>query len=336
MSGFVPVTIPSMKAIIQDRYGPPDVLRLEDVERPVPADDEVLIRVRATSVNAADLDALFGRPAFARPLYGVRRPKHRIPGMDVAGEVVSVGRLVTRFKPGDAVFGDLTNSGMGAFAEYVCGRERVLAPKPVSMTFEQASTIPQSAIIALQGLRGRRPIRTGDQVLINGASGNVGPFAVQIARSFGAEVTGVCRTSKIDFVRSLGVDHVIDYTAQDVTRGGVRYDWILDATAPHSLRAWRRVLAPDGTYVMIGGPGRRILTAMAVGPLIRLTGRQRMGLLLSWKPSNLADLAILTAMFEAGTIAPVSDRTYSLREIPDALRYLHEGRACGKLVITVA
>lgn len=325
-----------MKAIIQDRFGSPDVLETAEVPQPVPAADEVLIRVCAASVNAADLDALYGRPAFARPLYGVRRPKHRIPGMDVAGEVVSVGEAVTRLKPGDEVFGDLTNSGMGAFAEYACGREAVFALKPASMSFEQAAAIPQSAIIALQGLRGRRPIAAGDGVLINGASGNVGPYAVQIAKSSGAEVTGVCRTSKMDFVRSLGADDVIDYTAQDVTQAETRYDWILDATGPHALRAWRRVLAPDGTYVLIGGPGGRILAALAWGPVIRLTSRQRMGLLLSWRPSNLDDLAILTGMFEAGTIAPVIDRTYSLAEVPDALRYLDDGHARGKLVISVA
>jgi NADPH:quinone reductase-like Zn-dependent oxidoreductase len=234
------------------------------------------------------------------------------------------------------VFGDLTAFGYGAFAEYAGAPERAWAPKPAGMTFEQAATIPQAAILALQGLRGRgRRVESGHKVLVNGASGNVGPFAVQIAKAFGAEVTGVCSTDKMGLVRELGADHVVDYTREDYTRSGQRYDWIVDVAGNRSILECRRALKPGGTYVMVGGPTARILAALVLGPVISLAGSRRMGLMLWWKPFDRQDLAVLVDLIDAGRITPVIDRRYSLSEVPDALRYLKEGRARGKIVITI-
>jgi len=324
-----------MKAIVRSEYGTPDVLELADVDTPAVGDDGVLVRVRAASLNAADLDYLYGKPFLTRMGTGLRTPRNRGLGLDAAGEVEAVGRDVTQFQPGDAVFGDLTAFGYGAFAEYACAPERAWARKPASMTFEEAATIPQAAILALQGLRTRgRRVQAGDRVLVNGASGNVGPFAVQIARAFGAEVTGVSSTGKMDLVRELGADHVLDYTREDFTRGGQRYDWIVDVAGNRSILECRRALGPRGVYVMVGGPTVRILQALLLGPLISLAGSRSMGLMLWWKPFNREDLAVLLELIEAGKIAPVVDRRYQLSEVADALRHLKEGRARGKIVIT--
>ncbi|MEK6190727.1 MAG: NAD(P)-dependent alcohol dehydrogenase [Chloroflexota bacterium] len=323
-----------MKAFIRDRYGSPDVLEFADIEMPVVADDGVLVRVQAASVNQADLDYLHGIPAIARLGTGLRRPTNRGLGLDVAGRVEAVGQDVTRFRPGDEVFGDMTEFGYGAFAEYVAAPERAFAPKPAGITPEEAATVPQGAILAIQGLRARRPVGPGDKVLINGASGSVGPWAVQIAKAWGAEVTGVASTKKLDLVRSLGADHVIDYTREDFTRLGHRYDRILDVTATRSASDIRRALTPTGVYIVIGGSIARLFWLMIAGLVISATGSQKLGIAY-WKPFNPEDVATLTELLEARKIAPVIDRRFPLEEVPQALRYVEDGHALGKVVITV-
>jgi NADPH:quinone reductase-like Zn-dependent oxidoreductase len=326
-----------MKAALRDRYGSPDVVELKDVDRPTPSDDEVLIRVHAASVNRADLDGLTPKPSFVRLFIGMRAPRNHRLGLDVAGVVEAVGPGVTRFRPGDEVFADLYSHGMGAFAEYACAPERAFEPMPAGMSFETAATLPHSAILAIQGLRTRngRTVGPGDQVLIVGASGNVGPFAVQVAKTLGAEVTGVCSTDKIDFVRSLGADHVIDYTTTDYTTTGRRYDWIVDTDSHNSIFRCRRALRPKGTYVTLGGSTRRIFAAMLLGPVISLATGKRMGLMLWWKPFHPPDVGALAALIAAGTVRPVIDRRYALADIADALHYVDEGRPRGKVVITI-
>jgi NADPH:quinone reductase-like Zn-dependent oxidoreductase len=326
-----------MKAALRDRYGPPDVVELRDVDVPVPSDDQVLVRVRAASVNRADLDGLKPRPALARLFMGLRAPRNHRVGIDVAGVVESAGASTKRFKPGDEVFADLFAFGQGAFAEYVCAPEKAFVPMPIGMTFEDAATLPHSAILALQGLRlrkGRTP-KPGDRVLIVGASGNVGPFAVQIAKSMGAEVTGVCSTDKVDLVRSLGVDHVIDYQKMDYTSTGERYDWILDTDSHHSIFRIRRALRPGGVYITLGGETGRLFLGLLLGPLLSLLSDRWMGLMIWWKPFNPADVATLKELIAAGKLAPVIDRRCPLTEVVDALRHVDEGRARGKVVITV-
>ena len=324
-----------MKAIRRVRYGPPEVLELGDIERPVPGHDQVLVRVRAASLNQADLDYLLGTPFLTRMGTGLRTPTNHGLGLDAAGEVEAVGRDVTAFQPGDEVFGDLTAFGYGAFAEYACAPEHAWAPKPASLTFEEAATIPQAAILAIQGLKRGEQLGPGSRVLINGASGNVGPFAVQIAKAFGAHVTGVCSTAKVDMVRGLGADEVVDYTREDYTRTGQRYDWILDVAGNRSILDCRRALRPGGVYVMVGGPTRRIFGALLLGPLISLAGSRKMGLMLWWKVFNKEDVDLLVELIEARKISPVIDRTYPLADAPEALRYLLDGHARGKVVITV-
>jgi NADPH:quinone reductase-like Zn-dependent oxidoreductase len=325
-----------MKAAIQDRYGPPNVVRIADVDTPVPADDQVLVRVRAASVNRADLDGLGPKPGFVRLFVGLRAPRNQRVGLDVAGVVEAVGSIATRFKPGDEVFADLFSFGHGAFAEYVCAREKAFQPMPTGMTFEEAATLPHSAILALQGLRLRngRTIRPGDRVLIDGASGNVGPFAVQVAKAMGAEVTGVCRTEKTDFVRSLGIDHVIDYMKVDYTKARQRYDWIVDTDSHHSILRVRRALRPNGVYVTLGGTTLSIFGSLLVGPLISRFSDRWSGLLLWWKPFNPDDVATLKELIAAGKVKPIIDRRYPLADIVEALRWVDEGHARGKVVIT--
>ena len=310
-------------------------MELRDVDRPVPSDDQVLVRVRAASVNRADLDGLKPRPALARLYMGLRAPRDHRVGIDVAGVVESVGAGVTRFRPGDEVFGDLFAFGQGAFAEYVCAREKAFEMMPTGLTFEAAATLPHSAILALQGLRLRsgRSIKPGDKVLIVGASGNVGPFAVQIAKSLGAEVTGVCSTDKVDLVRSLGADHVIDYRKVDYTSTGARYDWILDTDSHHSILAIRRALLPGGVYVTLGGTARTIFAAMLLGMVVSLVTDKHMGLLIWWKPFNPPDVATVTDLITAGVVKPAIDRRFPLAEVVEALRWVDDGRARGKVII---
>jgi NADPH:quinone reductase-like Zn-dependent oxidoreductase len=326
-----------MRAAVRERYGSPDVVHLTEVERPVPAADQVLVRVQAASVNRADLDGIEPRPAFVRSFLGLRAPRNHRLGIDVAGVVESVGPRVTKFRPGDKVFADLFGFGQGAFAEYVCASEKAFLAIPTGMSFEDAATIPHSAILAIQALRlrGGRTIRPGDRVLIDGASGNVGPFAVQIAKSMGAEVTGVCSTAKVDFVRSFGADHVLDYTKVDYTATGERYDWIVDTDSHHSILRVRRALLPNGVYVTLGGTSWPILGGVVLGPLISLASDKWTGLLLWWKPFKAEDVATLGKLVAAGKVKPVIDRRYSLSEIVEALHWVDDGHARGKVIITI-
>jgi NADPH:quinone reductase-like Zn-dependent oxidoreductase len=326
-----------VKAAIQDRYGTLDVVELREVERPVPVDDQVLVRVQAASVNRADLDGLGPRPGFVRVFTGLRAPRNHRMGIDVAGVVEWVGPSVTRFKPGDAVFADLFAYGQGAFAEYVCPSEKAFLPIPTGMSFEDAATLPHSAVLAVQGLRLRngRTVHPGDKVLIDGASGNVGPFAVQIANSLGAEVTGVCSTAKVEFVRSVGADHVLDYTEVDYTATGERYDWIVDTDSHHSILRVRRALRPKGVYVTLGGTAWPILGGMVLGPLVSLASDKWTGLLLWWKPFKAEDVAIVTDLIAAGKVKPMVDRRFALSEIVEALRWVDDGHARGKVIITM-
>jgi NADPH:quinone reductase-like Zn-dependent oxidoreductase len=323
-----------MRAIVRDRYGSPDVLALTEVEAPEAAGGEVLVRVVAAGVNMADVDYLRGQPYVARLGSGFRTPRNKILGLDVAGRVEAVGKDVTRFRPGDEVFGDLTEYGFGAFADYACASEDAFAPKPTTLTFEEAATVPQAAVMALQGLRGKRQIRRGSEVLVNGAGGNVGPFAVQIAKSFGAEVTAVDSAGKLDMVRSLGADHTIDYAEEDFTKTGRRYDWILDVAANHSVFACMRALKPAGTYVVIPDSMTRLFEAMLLGPVISLFSRRTLGML-KWKPFKKQDVASLTDLIEAGKIEPVIDRRYELSDVGEALKYQEAGSTKGKLVIAL-
>jgi NADPH:quinone reductase-like Zn-dependent oxidoreductase len=325
-----------MRAIVYHTYGSPDVLKLEEVQRPVPQDDEVLVKVHAASVNAADWHLLRGKPFLMRLMgFGLLKPKHTILGAAMAGRVEAVGRNVTQFQPGDEIFGDLTKSGFGSFAEYMCAREDALALKPANVTFEQAAAVPLAAVTALQGLRAKGQIQLGQQVLIYGAGGGVGTFAVQIAKAFGALVTAVCSTRNVDMVRSLGADHVIDYTQEDFTKNGQRYDFIFAVNGYHSIFDYKRALSPKGVYVMIGGSMAAMVQAMLLGPVISMTGRQKMGSMGVAKP-NQKDLGFMKELLEAGKVKPVIDRWYPLGETAEALRYLEAGHAQGKVVITVA
>ena len=324
-----------MKAIVYTEYGSPDVLRLKDVEKPVPADAEVLVKVHAVSVNAADLHLLRADPFLIRLSSGFLKPKHTILGSDIAGRVEAVGSNVTQFKPGDEVFGDISACGWGGFAEYVCVRENALVLKPTNLSFEQAAAVPMAAVTALQGIRHAGQIRPGQKALINGASGGVGTFAVQLAKSFGAEVTAVCSTRNLETARSIGADHVIDYTKEDFATNGQQYDLILAANGDRSISDYKRALSPTGVYVQTGGSMGQMTQAMIQGPWISMTGSKKMGNMGVAKP-NQSDLVFIKELLESGKVKPVIDRCYPLSEVPDALRYLEEGHAQGKVVITVA
>jgi NADPH:quinone reductase-like Zn-dependent oxidoreductase len=325
-----------MKAIVYCDYGLPN-LKLEDVEKPAPNDDQVLVRVRAASVNPYDWHFVEGTPKIMRLMgVGLRKPKDTRLGVDFAGTVEAVGKNVTQFKPGDDVFGGRG----GAFAEYVCPRaNRAVAIKPANLTFEQAASVNIAGITALQALRDKGKVQPGQKVLINGASGGVGTFAVQIAKSFGTEVTGVCSTRNVDLVRSLGADHVIDYTKEDFAKGAERYDAILDNVPNHSLSECRRVLSPKGKYVLIGGGGPndsrwigpfgRVIQTLLVSPFVG----QEMGMMMA--DTSQKDLTILADMMQSGKVKPVIDRTYKLSEVPEAIAYLEQGHARGKVIITV-
>jgi NADPH:quinone reductase-like Zn-dependent oxidoreductase len=324
----------TMKAIVRDKYGSPDVLELKEIDKPVPGDDEVLVRVQAASVNTADLDHLRGVPYVARLGTGLREPRNRGVGLDVAGRVEAIGENVTRLQLGDEVWADLFGFGHGAFAEYVCAPQRAFALMPAGVTFEEAATVPHSAVLALQGLRGKGQIQPGQRVLINGAGGCVGPFAVQIAKAFGAEVTGVDHTGKLDMLNSIGADHVIDYTREDFTKNGQRYDLILDIAAQRSILHYRRSLGPRGSYVLVARSLAGFFQAMLVGVWISMTGSKKMGIFM-WNPNKREDLEYLKGLLEAGRIMPLIDRRYELSEVPEALRYVGEGHARGKVVIIV-
>lgn len=323
-----------MKAVVYTEYGSPDVLHLQEVKKPTPKDNEVLVKVHAASVNAADWRLMRADPFLVRLMSGgLLKPKHTILGADVAGRVEAIGTSVTQFQPGDEVFGDLSNYGLGGFAEYVCASEDAFALKPVNMTFEQAAAVPLAGVTALQGLRDKGKVQSGQKVLINGASGGVGTFAVQIAKSFGAEVTAVCSATKVEMVRSIGADHVIDYTREDFTQNGRHYDLILAANGYHPISDYKRVLSSNGIYVMVGGSMAQLFQALLLGPWMSMTGGKKMGALTA--KANQRDLVFMTQLLEAGKVVPVIDRCYSLSELPEAIRYVEEGHAIGKVVIDV-
>jgi NADPH:quinone reductase-like Zn-dependent oxidoreductase len=322
-----------MKAIVCTQYGPPDVLKLEEIPKPNPGDDEVLVEVHAASVTYSNLMLVTGEPFVGRLMgIGLFKPKEKIPGSDIAGRVEAVGRNVKRFRPGDEVYGDLSGCGRGGYAEYVCAPENALGLKPVSISFEEAAAVPEAALVALQALRDKGQIQKGQKVLIYGASGGIGSFAVQIAKYFGAEVTGVCGTRNLDMVRSIGADHVIDYTREDFAQNGGRYDLILATAGYRSIFDYRRALSPKGIYVSTGGSLAQTFQALLLGPFISMTGSQKLGAM-EVKPNEGLDF--LKELLEAGQVKPVIDRRYPLSEVAEALRYYGEGHARGKVVITV-
>jgi NADPH:quinone reductase-like Zn-dependent oxidoreductase len=319
-----------MKAIVYKEYGPPDVLQLKEVEKPAPKEDEVLVKVHAASINYSDWHILRGDLLLRIMGNGLLKPKHKILGDDIAGRVEAVGVNVKQFQPGDEVFGI---SNFGAFAEYVSVHENALALKPASMTFEEAAAVPVAGITALQGLRDHGQIQPGQKVLINGASGGVGTFAVQIAKSFGAEVTGVCSTRKLDMLRSIGADVVIDYTKEDSTQNGPRYDLIFAVGGYRSIFDYKLALSPEGIYVCAGGSSAQYFQGLLLGPLISMVGRKKLGSM--YANPNQKDYVFLIELLEAGKVVPVIDRRYPLSEVPEALRYYGEGHTRGKVVISI-
>lgn len=323
-----------MKAIIYTKYGPPDVLQLKEIEKPAQKDNELLIKIHAASLNAADWHLLRAKPFLVRLMgMGLLKPKNKILGSDIAGKVEAIGRNITQFQPGDEVFGDIFNCGLGGYAEYVCATEDALVLKPAGITFEEAAAVPLAALTALHGLRDKGKIHPGQKVLINGASGGVGTFAVQLAKYFGAEVTTVCSNRNLDLMHTLGADHVIDYTQEDFTKNGQLYDLILAANGYHSIFEYKRSLSPEGIYVMSGGSGAQMFQSMVLGPLISMTGKKKLGSVSS-KP-NKKDLIFLKELIEAGKVVSVIDRRYPLSDVAEAIRYLEEGHAKGKIVITM-
>jgi NADPH:quinone reductase-like Zn-dependent oxidoreductase len=318
-----------MKAVVYTRYGPPDVLRLTDVPTPVPKDDEVLVQVHAVSLNASDWEVLRGKPLYSR-IGGPFRPRHHILGSDIAGRVEAAGRQVTRFRPGQDVFADILSS-MGGFAEYVCVPAAALVPMPVGLTYEEAAALPQAGAIALQGIQDRGQVRPGHKVLINGAGGGSGMYAIQLAKLNGAEVTGVDNAEKLEFMRSLGADHVIDYTRDDFTASGRGYDLILDLAAHHTAFAYRGSLRPGGRYLYVGGSVATLLQVLLAGPMIGRAESKKIRLL--GVRQGVQYLAPLVELVQAGKVATVIDRRYRLSQVPEALRYLGEGHAKGKVVV---
>jgi NADPH:quinone reductase-like Zn-dependent oxidoreductase len=321
-----------MRAVIYERYGSPDVLHLAEVEKPVPTDNQLLIKIHAVSINGSDREGLIGKPFYVRA-GGLLNPGHPILGSDIAGRVESAGKNNKEFKVGDELFGELPGYH-GGFAEYVCTRGSTLALKPANLTFEEAAAIPQAGVIALQGIREKGQVKPGQKVLINGAGGSAGSFAIQLAKLYGAEVTGVDNAGKLDFIRSLGADHVIDYTRDDFTRNGKHYDLILDLIAHRSIFAYKRALRPNGTYFFVGGSVAVLFQILLLGPWIKRTAAKNIRLLAV--PQNRKDLIAITELCQAGKIVPVIDKRFPLNEVPEALRYVGEGYAKGKVVITVA
>jgi NADPH:quinone reductase-like Zn-dependent oxidoreductase len=316
-----------MRAMVYHEYGPPDVLALQEIEKPAVNDDQVLVSVRAASVNWLDWHFLTGTPFLARLMAGLCKPKNNVLGIDLAGRVEAVGANVTQFQPGDEVFG---SSSHGCFAEYVCVSEAEVVTKPANMSFEEVAAVPGAAIPALQALRDHGQIQPGHEVLINGASGGVGTFAVQLAKSFGAEVTGVCSTGNLELVRSIGADQIVDYTQEDFTQTGQRYDLIFDVVAKRTFSDCKRALKPQGIYVTT-----EFSPVLALrGQWISMTGNQKM-VPLPPKPPSKTDLAFMKELLETGRVTPTIDRRYALSELPDALRYLEKGHARGKVIITV-
>jgi NADPH:quinone reductase-like Zn-dependent oxidoreductase len=324
-----------MKAIVYTEYGSPDVLQLKEVEKPVPAEDEVLVQVHASSVNAADWRMMRADPFLVRLYAGLLKPKkfHTL-GADIAGRVEAVGKNVRQFKAGDEVFGDVSSTGFGGFAEYKCARESELILKPTNLSFEEAATVPLAAMTALHGLRDKGQIQPGQQVLIHGASGGVGTYAVQLAKYFGAVVTAVCSTDKVEMARALGADFVIDYTREDFSLSRRQFDLILAVNGNRSIFDYKRALSPNGIYVMAGGNQSQLFQALLLGPWLSLFGKQKLGALTS--NPNQKDLQLLKELLESGQLKPVIDKRYPLHEVAEAIRYVEAGHAKGKVVIAVA
>jgi NADPH:quinone reductase-like Zn-dependent oxidoreductase len=323
----------TMKAFTYTQYGSPDVLQLQEVPPPSPQADEVLIEIHAAALNAADWHLLRADPFLARLQMGLLKPKIHILGLDVAGRVVALGSQVTQFKVGDEVFGESTMKTLGCFAEYVALPAKTLALKPSNLSFEEAAAVPLAAGTALQALRNNGQLRAGQSVLINGASGGVGTFALQLAKYLGAEVTAVCSTQKMEMVRSLGADHVIDYTQEDFTQSGKKYDLILAVNGDRSPWEYRRALAPEGRYVMVGGTNKQLFQTLFLGPLLSLGSRQKLGAMLA--QGDARDLGFLSKLLAAGKLKPVIDRCYPFEQLVEAMHYLEAGHAMGKIVLSV-
>jgi len=317
-----------MKAIVYEKYGPPEVLQLKEVEKPTPKDNEVLIEIHASAINFSDSGFVRGKPYLGRLWQGLFKPKNKILGADIAGKIESVGSKIKQFQPGDEVYGDLGSDSWGGFAEYVSVPENAIALKPTNKSFEEAATIPQASIVALQGLRNHGKIQSGQKVLINGASGGIGVFAVQIAKSFGAEVTGVCSTTNLELVHSIGADHVIDYTQEDFTKSKERYDLIFDIAVSHSIKAYKRALNPKGIYIAAGWNPNSLF----LGPIISMFGSKKVASFMGKK--NAKDLYIMKELIEAGKVVPVISKRFPLSDVANAIRYYEEGTH-GKVVITV-
>lgn len=322
-----------MKAIVYKKYGPPDVLEVTEVERPIHTDNQVLVKVKAASVNYGNMVLLRGEPFLVRFAFGLLKPKYCIPGGDVSGTVEAVGKDVTQFHIGDEVFGDLSGSGWGAYAENVAVPENALALKPANLSFEEAAAVPMAGVTALQGLRDKGKLQPGQKVLINGASGGVGTFAVQIAKSLGAEVTGVCSTRNLDILQSLGADHAIDYTKEKFTENKNTYDLILGVNGHQPLSDYKRSLKPNGIFVHVGGSATQMFQSMTLGAWISKTSSKKMGTFLQRPNQN--DLVFMKELLEAGKVKPIIDRQYTLSEVPEAFRYFEQGHAQGKVVIKI-
>lgn len=321
-----------MKALVYEKYGPPKIQKLVETPKPIPKGNEVLVKVYATSLNSADFDQLRG--TVLGRLYGPLRPRYKILGSDIAGVVEAVGKDVVSFKPGEEVMADLTEVGFGAFAEYRCVSAEDLTRKPMEITFEEAAAIPSAGVIALQGIRSLREITPGQHVLVNGAGGGMGTFAVQMAKSAGAIVTGLDTTVKIDKIRQLGADRVIDYTKDNYTKEDHKYDLILDCHAEYSMLTYKRLLEPDGIYFMIGGTLRSILQAATLGPLLSKSDGKRLGILMG-RPNRKEDMEELLRFYQSGRIKPTIDRVFPMESIVDAMKYFEEGTFVGKIVISM-
>jgi NADPH:quinone reductase-like Zn-dependent oxidoreductase len=323
-----------MKAITQQKYGPPEVLELKEIPKPVPKENEVLVKVHAAALNAADWHLMRGTPFLMRLMFGgLTKPKYIVPGADMAGTVESVGSSIKQFKPGDEVFGDISVSSWGAFAEYVSVHEKALVIKPAGLTFEEAAAVPLASVTALQALRDAGKIGPGQKVLINGASGGVGTYAIQIAKAFGAVVTAVCSTHNVEQARALGAERVFDYKKEDITRDNGRFDLILDCAAFRPVSEYKRILNPGGNYVLVGGSTGNAMKLMFMGSLISLGGKRKFSSMMA-KP-NAKDLGFIKDLIGNGSVKPVIDRVYPLHELPEAFRYLEEGHAKGKIVISI-
>ncbi|MGG0383008.1 NAD(P)-dependent alcohol dehydrogenase [Priestia filamentosa] len=322
-----------MKAIVCNKYGPPDVLELKEIKKPLPTENQILVKVHSASLNFGNLVLLKGKPFLARFAFGLTRPRYSIPGGDIAGKVEAVGKDVKLFQVGDEVFGDLSGCGWGGFAEYVTVPEYALTLKPANISFEEAAATPMAGVTALQGLRDKGKIKSGQKVLIYGASGGVGTFAVQIAKSFGVEVTGVCSTRNLEILHSIGADHIIDYTKEDFTKNEESYDLILGVNGSNSISAYKRVLKPNGNFVHVGGSESQLFQTLVVGPFISMTGSKKISNLL--QRANQKDLNCVKELLDTGKVKPIIDKRYKLSEITEAFKYFQEGHAQGKVVITL-